>query len=118
MAFDALERSDGSRIGEPHRGLRSALFEKGITMSVRLFVGNLAQETTKDEIRELFSSVGGVESCQLMSDWETGRLKGFGFVEMDTPEAASAAKEKFNGHDLHGKSLKVNEAKPKAERYS
>ncbi len=83
-------------------------------MSVKLFVGNLAQETTSTEIRDLFSAVGVVESCQLITDRETGRSKGFGFVEMDSIEAANAAKEKFNGHDLHGKTLKVNDAKPKS----
>ena len=83
-------------------------------MSVKLFVGNLAQETTSTEIRDLFSAVGVVESCQLITDRETGRSKGFGFVEMDSIEAANAAKEKFNGHDLHGKTLKVNDAKPRS----
>lgn len=82
-------------------------------MSVKLFVGNLAQETTSTEISDLFSAVGVVESCQLITDRETGRSKGFGFVEMDSIEAANAAKEKFNGHDLHGKTLKVNDAKPR-----
>jgi RNA recognition motif-containing protein len=82
-------------------------------MSVKLFVGNLTQETTSTEIRDLFSAVGMVESCQLISDPETGRSRGYGFVEMNSREAADAAKEKFNGHDLHGKSLKVNEAKAK-----
>ncbi len=86
-------------------------------MAVKLFVGNLASETTSAEIRDLFSTVGVVESCQLIEDRETGRSKGFGFVEMDSTEAANAAKEKFNGHDLHGKTLKVNEAKPKVEKH-
>jgi RNA recognition motif-containing protein len=83
-------------------------------MSAKLFVGNLAPETTSAEIRDLFSAAGVVESCQLITDRETGRSKGFAFVEMDSIEAANAAKEKFNGHDLHGKSLKVNEAKPRS----
>ncbi len=83
-------------------------------MSVKLFVGNLAPETTSTEISDLFSAVGVVESCQLITDRETGRSKGFGFVEMNSIEAANAAKEKFNGHDLHGKALKVNDAKPRS----
>jgi RNA recognition motif-containing protein len=82
-------------------------------MSVKLFVGNLTQETTSTEIRDLFSAVGMVESCKLISDPETGRSRGYGFVEMNSREAADAAKEKYNGHDLHGKALKVNEAKAK-----
>ncbi|HLG16544.1 MAG TPA: RNA-binding protein [Blastocatellia bacterium] len=81
-------------------------------MSARLFVGNLSIDTTGDEIRNLFSAVGVVESCNLITDRDTGRLKGFGFVEMDSREAADAAKEKFNGQDLHGRALKVDDAKP------
>jgi RNA recognition motif-containing protein len=82
-------------------------------MSVKLFVGNLTQETTSTEIHDLFSAVGAVESCQLIANRVTGRSKGFGFVEMDSRAAADAAKEKFNGHNLHGNTLKVNEAKPR-----
>jgi RNA recognition motif-containing protein len=85
-------------------------------MPVKLFVGNLSEETTSAEIRDLFSAVGVVESCQVIADRETGRSKGFGFVEMDSREAANAAKEKFNGHNLHGKTLKVDEAKPRIEK--
>ena len=85
-------------------------------MSAKLYVGNLSHETTSKEIRDLFSAVGVVESCQLIEDRETGRSKGFAFVEMNSEEAANAAKEKFNGHDLHGKTLKVDEAKPRIER--
>ena len=82
-------------------------------MPVKLFVGNLPQEATSTEIRDLFSTAGAVESCQLITDRETGRSKGFGFVEMNSREAANVAKEKFNGHNLHGKTLKVDEAKPR-----
>ena len=85
-------------------------------MSVKLFVGNLTKETTSTEIRDLFSVVGAVESCQLIADPETGRSRGFGFVEMNSREAADAAKEKFNGHTLHGNKLKVNEAKPRIDK--
>ena len=82
-------------------------------MPVKLFVGNLSEETTSTEISDLFSAVGVVQSCQVVADRETGRSKGFGFVEMDSREAANAVKEKFNGHSLHGKILKVDEAKPR-----
>jgi RNA recognition motif-containing protein len=85
-------------------------------MPVKLFVGNLSEETTATEIRDLFSAVGEVESCVLIADRGTGRSKGFGFVEMNSIEAANAAREKFNGHSLHGKTLKVDEAKPKIEK--
>ena len=85
-------------------------------MSVKLYVGNLPEETTSTEICDLFSAVGVVESCHLIADRETGRSKGFGFVEMDSRDTANAAKEKFNGHNLHGKTLKVDEAKPRIEK--
>jgi RNA recognition motif-containing protein len=84
-------------------------------MSAKLFVGNLSFETTSDEIRDLFSEVGPVESCQVITDRDTGRSKGFGFVEMNSRAEANAAKEKFDGQDLHGRALKVDEAKPKVD---
>ena len=85
-------------------------------MSAKLFVGNLAAETTSSEVRELFGTVGAVASCQLIEDRETGRPKGFGFVEMDSAEAANTARAKFNGHELNGRALKVDAAKPRGDR--
>lgn len=82
-------------------------------MSAKLFVGNLSHDTTGDQISALFSQVGVVESCNLIVDRDTDRSKGFAFVEMDSKETANAAKEKFNGQDLNGRALKVDEAKPK-----
>jgi cold-inducible RNA-binding protein len=79
-------------------------------MLAKLWVGNLSPETTSEEIRELFSNVGQVESCQLVEDRETGLPKGFAFVEMDSLETAYTAKEKFNGHELHGNAIKVKGA--------
>jgi RNA recognition motif-containing protein len=84
-------------------------------MSAKLFVGNLSYETTSDELNTLFSEVGVVDSCNLIIDRETDRSKGFAFIEMNTKEGANAAKEKFNGQELHGRALKVDEAKPKSE---
>ena len=84
-------------------------------MSAKLFVGNLSFDTTSDEIRDLFSEVGPVESCQVITDRDTGRSKGFGFVEMNSKAEANTAKEKFDGQDLHGRALKVDEAKPKTD---
>lgn len=84
-------------------------------MSAKLYVGNLSPETTGDELRTLFSEVGAVESCQLIMGPETGRSKGFGFIEMNSIEAADAAKEKFNGQELHGRALKINDAKPRTD---
>jgi cold-inducible RNA-binding protein len=79
-------------------------------MIAKLWVGNLSSETTSDEIRELFSNIGVVESCHLVEDQETGLSKGFAFVEMNSLKAAYEAKEKFNGHELNGKTLKVKGA--------
>lgn len=84
-------------------------------MSARLFVGNLSFETTSLEIRDLFNSVGVVESCQLIEDRETGRSRGYAFIEMNSEVAANTAMETLNGHDLHGRALKVNVAKPKSD---
>jgi cold-inducible RNA-binding protein len=84
-------------------------------MSAKLFVGNLSPETTSDELNTLFSEAGAVDSCNLIIDRETERSKGFAFIEMNSKEGANAAKEKFNGQDLHGRALKVDNAKPKSE---
>ena len=84
-------------------------------MSAKLWVGNLSLDTTAEDIRELFCTVGVVESCQLIEDEKTGLSKGFAFVVMNTLEAAYLAKEKFNGHELHGKALKVQGANPRNE---
>jgi RNA recognition motif-containing protein len=82
-------------------------------MSAKLFVGNLAPEITGTQLHELFSTAGVVASCRVITDRTSGASKGFAFVEMSSVEAASAATAKFNGHDLQGKALKVNEAKPR-----
>jgi cold-inducible RNA-binding protein len=84
-------------------------------MSARLFVGNLSHDTTSDEIRDLFSEVGPVESCQVITDRDTGSSKGFGFVEMNSKASADAAKAKFDGQELRGRALKVDEAKPRSD---
>ncbi len=80
-------------------------------MLARLFVGNLSHDTTSDELRNLFSEVGAVESCIVITDRDTGRPKGYAFVEMNSLEAG-AAKWRFNGQDLHGRALTVEDAKP------
>lgn len=81
-------------------------------MSARLFVGNLSVDTDNDELGTLFSEVGFVESCLVITDPESGRSKGYAFIKMGTREAAEAAREKFNGHDLRGRPLIVNELRP------
>lgn len=85
-------------------------------MSTKLYVGNLSFKTTSDELQELFAQAGTVQSARVAEDRETGRSRGFAFVEMSTNEEAAAAIEQFNGKDLAGRLLKVNEAKPREDR--
>jgi cold-inducible RNA-binding protein len=82
-------------------------------MGRRLYVGNLPYKCTDDELRELFSEAGAVASVQVLRDGVTGRARGFGFVEMATDEAAQKAIADFHQHEMQGRALVVNEAKPK-----
>ena len=85
-------------------------------MGTKLYVGNLSFRTTSDELRDAFAAVGPVESASVIEDRDTGRSRGFAFVEMATAEEAAAAIEQFNGKEFGGRNLTVNEAKPRAER--
>ena len=85
-------------------------------MSMKLYVGNLAFATSKDELETLFAQTGTVESVSLIEDRETGRPRGYGFIEMSTKEEGTAAIEKFNGQELGGRFLKVDEAKQRENR--
>lgn len=85
-------------------------------MGTKLYVGNLSFRTTADELRDAFASVGTVESASVIEDRDTGRSRGFAFVEMATAEEAAAAIEQFNGKDFGGRNLTVNEAKPREDR--
>ena len=85
-------------------------------MSNKLYVGNLAFQTTSQELQELFAGAGTVESASVVEDRETGRSRGFAFVEMSTKEEAVAAIDQFNGKEVGGRALKVNEAKPRENR--
>lgn len=85
-------------------------------MATKLYVGNLSFRTTSEELREAFAAVGTVESASVIEDRETGRSRGFAFVEMATAEEAAAAIEAFNGKDFGGRNLTVNEAKPRTDR--
>jgi RNA recognition motif-containing protein len=85
-------------------------------MAKKLYVGNLAFQTTSQEIQDLFSQAGTVESASVIEDRATGQSKGFAFVEMSTEEEAAAAIEQFNGKELAGRMLKVNEARPRENR--
>ena len=85
-------------------------------MGKKLYVGNLAYSVTDDVLRGLFTEHGTVASAQVIMDRETGRSKGFGFVEMGSDEEAQAAIAALNGKDNDGRALTVNEAKPREER--
>jgi RNA recognition motif-containing protein len=85
-------------------------------MSTKLYVGNLAFQTTSQDLQELFTQAGTVESANIVEDRDTGRSRGFAFVEMSTQEEATSAIEQFNGKEVGGRALKVNEAKPRENR--
>jgi cold-inducible RNA-binding protein len=85
-------------------------------MSNKLYVGNLAFQTTSQELQDLFAQAGTVQSARVVEDRDTGRSRGFAFVEMSSNAEASAAIDQFNGRELGGRSLKVNEAKAREER--
>ena len=85
-------------------------------MGNKIYVGNLPFSATDDSLREMFGQAGQVESARIITDRDTGRSKGFGFVEMSTEQEASEAIRKFNGTELDGRSLTVNEARPMTPR--
>jgi RNA recognition motif-containing protein len=82
---------------------------------MKLYVGNLSFNTTNYDLEELFAQAGTVQSANVVEDRETGRSRGFGFVEMSSKEEGEAAIEQFNGKEVDGRELKVNEAKPREE---
>ena len=84
-------------------------------MGKKLYVGSLPYEVTNDQLKELFSKAGVVDSVNVFTDSFSGRSKGFGFIEMSTDEEAVKAIEMFNGYALGGRSIVVNEARPKPE---
>jgi RNA recognition motif-containing protein len=85
-------------------------------MTKKLYVGNLSFQTSNQDLQDLFSQAGTVESAQIIEDRDTGRSKGFAFVEMSSDEEAAAAIDQFNGKEIGGRMLKVNEAKPRENR--
>ena len=84
-------------------------------MSKRIFVGNLSYQTTENDLTTLFEQAGEVESASIITDRDSGRSKGFAFVEMGN-EAAEKAITQFNGTELNGRALTVNEARPREDR--
>jgi len=89
---------------------------KTTIMSMKLYVGNLSFQTSSDDLNQLFAQAGTVESASVVEDRETGRSRGFGFVEMSSKEEAAKAIEQFNGKEINGRNLNVNEAKPREDR--
>lgn len=85
-------------------------------MAKKLYVGNLSYDTTSDSLQAAFAQAGTVQSCQIIMDKMSGRSKGFGFVEMSTDEEATAAIDMWNGKELDGRALTVNEARPMEPR--
>jgi RNA recognition motif-containing protein len=85
-------------------------------MSTKLYVGNLSFHTTSQELQQLFAQAGTVESANVVEDRDTGRSRGFAFIEMATQDEATSAIEQFNGKEVGGRALKVNEAKPRENR--
>ncbi|KPJ57198.1 RNA-binding protein [Parcubacteria bacterium DG_74_2] len=85
-------------------------------MAKKLFVGGISYETTEETLKETFSKAGTVESAIVITDKTSGRSKGFGFVEMSSEEEAQKAIEMFNGKEIDGKNVTVNEARPLESR--
>ena len=85
-------------------------------MAKKLYVGSLPYETTEDQLKELFSQAGQAESVNVITDKFSGRSKGFGFVEMSSDEEAEKAIKMLNGHQMEGRTIDVNEARPMEER--
>ncbi|HWT00121.1 MAG TPA: RNA-binding protein [Pyrinomonadaceae bacterium] len=87
-------------------------------MTMKLYVGNLAYQTSGDDLQQLFAQAGTVETASVVEDRDTGRSRGFGFVEMSSKEEGEAAIQQFNGHEVGGRALNVNAAKPRENRYN
>lgn len=85
-------------------------------MSMKLYVGNLSFDTSSVDLQELFSTIGTVETATVVEDRDTGRSRGFGFVEMASREDGEKAIEELNGTEHQGREIKVNEAKPREDR--
>jgi RNA recognition motif-containing protein len=83
-------------------------------LSSKLYVGNLSFSTTEDELRSVFQRYGSVDSVSVITDRETGRARGFAFVEMSEPSSAQEAMRALDGAEIGGRSIKVNEAKPRS----
>jgi len=83
---------------------------------MNIYVGNLSYGMSEDELRDAFGALGEVSSVKILMDRETGRSRGFGFVEMPNPAEAEKAIAQLNGKDVGGRALRINEARPKEQR--
>ncbi|MDJ0841239.1 MAG: RNA-binding protein [Acidobacteriota bacterium] len=83
---------------------------------MKLFVGNLSWNTAEEDLRDAFSRFGQIDECRIITDRDTGRSRGFGFITYADPDSAQAAMNEMNGSELDGRSLNVNEAKERAPR--
>src|SRR5262245_17760164 len=108
--------SDDSVSRRPFPSASLLRLVRGKSMSVRLYVGNLPFSVSEQDLEELFGQIGVVESANLVTDRDTGRSRGFAFVEMDSREAADAAIAALNGREIEGRQLTVNEARPRESR--
>jgi RNA recognition motif-containing protein len=91
------------------------VFGESVNLSKKVYVGNLSFDATEDSVRELFAEYGNIESVAWITDRDTGRFRGFCFVEMDASEASKAISA-LDGKEIDGRNLKVNEARPREER--
>jgi RNA recognition motif-containing protein len=94
----------------------SARVLKEVFMAKKLYVGNLSYDTNDSDLQQMFAAFGTVQSAQIVMDRDTGRSKGFGFVEMGSDQEAQAAISGLNGKEAGGRSLTVNEARPREDR--
>jgi len=100
---------------EQQAGIKEYILN-GEKMEPKLYVGNLSYSVTEEELREYFAQAGTIKSVALIRDRDTGRSKGFAFVEYETDEEAQKAIGMFNGTELHERTLTVNQARPREER--
>ena len=104
------------RVGNGHRNTPATVKEEKRTMATKLYVGNLSFQTSEEDLQRHFEQAGTVTSCSIIMDKFTDRSRGFGFVEMGSQEEADKAIEMFNGKDMDGRALTVNEARPREDR--
>lgn len=98
------------------RPLERPLQPSEVKMGKKLYIGNLSFQATEQDLSESFAQFGTVESCRIITDRDTGRSKGFAFVEMSTDQEAADVIEKMNGASLDGRPLKISEARPQESR--